>query len=286
MPILQQSCAVTVRELSVDLNSIIWDENGAVHWAKFNSGNPANWSDIGAGTQGNTYMAATVVGDKIMAATMDDSKTSTLYMVDPSNGYTATPVGSAQTWCTDMAYGKASGYVAATYAGYIMVIDAAGNYIGALNLSSKLNGSALVGITYVTSQSGTDYFYAIDQSGNIYIFTLDAALNDIRFGKIDSVNIDTKGEYYFSSLYYDEATDYLFLSLFDGAQALYAINGNTFKCSKLGEFPSSVWPICGLYKSGDLGAGTTSAEELKDVPTVPMTLTQEPLPVLDTRANK
>lgn len=281
-----KSCAVTVRELSVDLNSIIWDENGAVHWAKFNSSNPANWSDIGAGTQGNTYMAATVVGDKIMAATQDDSKASTLYMVDPSNGYAATPVGSAQTWCTDMAYGKASGYVAATYAGYIMVIDAAGNYKGALNLSSKLNGSALVGITYVKSQSGTDYFYAIDQSGNIYIFTLDAALNDFRFEKIDSVNIDTKGEYYFSSLYYDEATDYLFLSLFDGSQALYAINGNTFKCSKLGEFPSSVWPICGLYKSEDLGAGTTSAAELKDVPTVPMILTQEPLPVLDTRANK
>lgn len=281
-----KSCAVTVKTLSVDLNGIVWDEAGAVHWAKFNSSSPENWSDLGAGTQGNEYMAATVVGDKIMAATMDDSKASTLYMVDPNNGFAATPVGQTEAWCTDMAYGKESGYVAATYGSYILVIDAAGAYMGALDLSDNTNGNALVGITYVTSQNGIDYFYAIDQSGNIYIFTLDAALENLQFGKVDAVNIDTKEQYYFSSLYYDDTTDYLFLSLFDGAQTLYAINGNTFKCSKLGEFPSEVWPICGLYKSGDLGTGTTNAATLKEVSTVPMTLTQEPLPMLDTRANK
>lgn len=281
------SCAVTVRELSVDLNAILWDEQGAVHWAKFNSSNPANWSDAGAGTQGNTYMAATVVGDKIMAATQDDSQVSTLYLVDPDNGYAATAVGSTQAWCTDMAYGKDSGYVAATYGGYVMVIDASGNYMGAIDLFQNTGGNALVGITYAETQNGVDYFYAIDQIGNIYVFTLNQALDNIQFGKIDSVNVDTKGEYYYSSLYYDNATGYLFLSLFDGAQTLYAINANTCKCSKLGEFPPAVWPICGLYKSTDLGAGTTAqATEIEKVSTVPVTITQDALPILETKANK
>lgn len=281
------SCAVTVRELSVDLNAILWDEQGAVHWAKFNSSNPANWSDAGAGTQGNTYMAATVVGDKIMAATQDDSQVSTLYLVDPDNGYAATAVGSTQAWCTDMAYGKDSGYVAATYGGYVMVIDASGNYMGAIDLSQNTGGNALVGITYAETLNGVDYFYAIDQIGNVYVFTLNQALDNIQFGKIDSVNVDTKGEYYYSSLYYDNATGYLFLSLFDGAQTLYAINANTCKCSKLGEFPSAVWPICGLYKSTDLGAGTTAqATEIENVSTVPVTITQDALPILETKANK
>lgn len=281
------SCAVTVRELSVDLNAILWDEQGAVHWAKFNSSNPANWSDAGAGTQGNTYMAATVVGDKIMAATQDDSQVSTLYLVDPDNGYAATAVGSTQAWCTDMAYGKDSGYVAATYGGYVMVIDASGNYMGAIDLSQNTGGNALVGITYAETQNGVDYFYAIDQIGNVYVFTLNQALDNIQFGKIDSVNVDTKGEYYYSSLYYDNATGYLFLSLFDGAQTLYAINANTCKCSKLGEFPPAVWPICGLYKSTDLGAGTTAqATEIEKVSTVPVTITQDALPILETKANK
>lgn len=281
------SCAVTVRELSVDLNAILWDEQGAVHWAKFNSSNPANWSDAGAGTQGNTYMAATVVGDKIMAATQDDSQVSTLYLVDPDNGYAATAVGSTQAWCTDMAYGKDSGYVAATYGGYVMVIDASGNYMGAIDLSQNTGGNALVGITYAETQNGVDYFYAIDQIGNVYVFTLNQALDNIQFGKIDSVNVDTKGEYYYSSLYYDNATGYLFLSLFDGAQTLYAINANTCKCSKLGEFPPAVWPICGLYKSTDLGAGTTAqATEIENVSTVPVTITQDALPILETKANK
>lgn len=281
------SCAVTVRELSVDLNAILWDENGAVHWAKFNSSNPANWSDAGAGTQGNLYMAATVVGDKIMAATQDSSQMSALYLVDPDNGYAATEAGSVPAWCTDMAYGKGSGYVTATCSGYVMVIDASGNYMGGINLLQYTGGNVLIGITYAGTQDGVDYFYTIDQTGNIYVFTLNQALDTIQFEKVGSIKVDTKGEYYYSSLYYDSATGYLFLSLFDGAQTLYAINANTYKCRKLGEFPSEVWPICGLYKSTDLGAGIiTQATGIENISTVPVTITQDVLPALEKKTSK
>ena len=232
-------------------------------------------------------MAATVVGDKIMAATQDGSQMSALYLVDPDNGYAATEAGSVPAWCTDMAYGKGSGYVTATCSGYVMVIDASGNYMGGINLLQYTGGNALVGITYAGTQEGVDYFYMIDQTGNIYVFTLNQALDTIQFEKVGSINVDTKGEYYYSSLYYDSATGYLFLSLFDGEQTLYAINANTYKCRKLGEFPSEVWPICGLYKSTDLEAGIiTQATEIENISTVPVTITQDVLPVLEKKTSK
>ena len=121
-------------------------------------------------------------------------------------------------------------------------------------------------MTYVASgfnsdyNTTVDYFYAIDENGVIYILQTLVVDGKVYYGcgNIGQVAVTTNGEMKYSSLYYDDETGFMFFSCYDGTDEVkfYAIaeivNNKTgedyFKAYELGEFPSKVWPVSGLYQ--------------------------------------
>ena len=261
-------CAVKVVELNVDLNATVWDEEGKVHFATFNSGDLTlkNLSD----EQGAAFMSAAVADGVLYATTMDSSDgDASLYAVDP-NTFESTLVADGLYWNTDMAYGAGTGLLYGTYAYYVLVADTqASGGQKVLNLSSYTNGDYLVGLTHVASGynanygTNVDYFYAIDESGVIYVLQTLVMNGSVYYGcgAIAETGITTNGEWKYSSLYYDDETGFMFYSCYDGTDEVkfYAIaelvNNETgdsyFKAYALGEFPSKVWPVSGLYQWDD-----------------------------------
>ena len=258
---LTAECNVTVETLSVGLNGIVWDENGAVYWSSFDSSDTSSYNKISE-EQSYKYMSAAQVGDKLIAATYDTSQTSDIYLIDPANGYGATKLNNTQ-WCTDMAYSSSTGLLYATYGPYVQVIDAAtGESLGNLNFASKLGEEYLVGVAYAgtTQYDEThlmDIFYAVSDAGNLYQLAYVADLGTI-FVKVGTTGATTNGKWYYNSLYYDSDADYLFWAMYDGSNntTLYAIkdiyNGadqdDTVLTYELGKFPDGVWPVAGLYQ--------------------------------------
>ena len=258
---LTAECNVTVETLSVGLNGIVWDENGAVYWSSFDSSDTSSYNKISE-EQSYKYMSAAQVGDKLIAATYDTSQTSDIYLIDPANGYGATKLNNTQ-WCTDMAYSSSTGLLYATCGPYVQVIDAAtGESLGNLNFASKLGEEYLVGVAYAgtTQYDEThlmDIFYAVSDAGNLYQLAYVVDLGTI-FVKVGTTGATTNGKWYYNSLYYDSDADYLFWAMYDGSNntTLYAIkdiyNGadqdDTVLTYELGKFPDGVWPVAGLYQ--------------------------------------
>lgn len=268
---LKANCDVTVETLDVGLNGIVWDENGGVYWSSFKSSDTSKYEKISE-EQSYKYMSAVQVGDKLVAATYDSSQYSDLYLVDPNNGYGATLLSNV-AWCTDMAYSPATDLIYATYGPYVQVIDGtAGESLGNLNFTSKLNGEYLVGIAYVGSAMydethPMDIFYAVSQSGALYQMAYVLDLGTMFFS-VGNTGISTNGKWYFNSLYYDAETDYLFWAMYDNSEnvTLYAIKDiynseddtDTILTYELGKFPDGVWPVSGLYQSGTTSASATA----------------------------
>lgn len=286
----EASCDVTVETLSIDLGGILWDEDGKVFWTKFNSSNTTDLQKV-SGEQGNDYMAATTVGDKLLAATCGEqsAQISDLYLVDPANGYAATPLTSV-TWCTDLTYSDTFGLAIGTYGPMIQILDPAAASVndislGTVDLSSVTGGEYLVGIAYAgyISSEDLDCYYVLGETGNMYLFYMNSSLQ-MGMELIENIGVDTNDAWYFSSMYYDYESGYILVSLFNGGSSvLYAVNENTLKCTELGAFPNSVWPVAALYCAGDFatGASTTTAERAAGVELKDVTLSKEELPKLE-----
>lgn len=283
------TCTITVSELSVDLNGILWDEKGKVFWSNFNTSDINAYKTVSS-EQGNRYMAATAVGDKLLAATYGDNQTSDLYWVDPANGYASEKLSSV-AWCTDMAYSSTFEVVAGTYGPYIQLLDPSATddvTLKVANTSSITGGNYLVGIAYAgyLSSQGLDCYYALDEVGNLYLFYMNSSL---QFGmeEIGNIGVDTKGEWYYSSMYYDYEDGYFIVSLFDGKNTVYAVNENNLRASNLGSFPDEVWPVSGLYRTGDFVTNASSAVESRvDAQNLSEMMTQQELPKLETKTVK
>ncbi len=292
---LTAECTVTVETLSVDLNGIVWDEDGAVYWSAFNSADTKNYTKLSE-AQGPKFMSAVSVGDKLIGATYDTSQMSDLYLVDPASGYASEKISNV-SWCTDMAYSPATGYIYATYGPYVQVIAAeTGSSLGNLNFSNNLGGEYLIGIAYVGSamydaSHVMDVFYAIDRAGKLYQMAYVDELGTI-FYELGDTNVSTNGMWYWNSLYYDAETDYLFWTMYDGSNnvTLYAIKDiyneadetDTIYTYELGAFPDGVWPISGLYQgSTATSAASERVAERNAGCSVQMTEILENVPKLD-----
>jgi hypothetical protein len=162
-----------------------------------------------------------------------------------------------------MAYGYVTDVLYGTYAYFVPIYDTEGQPQGAMNLSKYTGGEYFAGITYVGSGLNTRYnapydrFYLIDRSGMLYRLDYLAGLGYI-FNKLTDTGISTEGKWYYHSFYYDEETDYIFYSMYDGGEQskLYAIKDRIdyeemveyFDVYKLGEFASKIWPVAGIYR--------------------------------------
>ena len=118
-------CIVDVVEVNVDLNATVWDEEGKVHFATFNSGDLTikNLSD----EQGAAFMSAAVADGVLYVTSMDSSDgDASLYAVNPDT-FESALVADGLVWNTDMTYGAGTGLLYGTYAYYVLAADKQAN---------------------------------------------------------------------------------------------------------------------------------------------------------------
>ena len=272
------TCEVTVFNLDKDLDAIVWDENGEVYFSSFNTAELPEYTKV-SDEQSFSFWSDAVVGDKLVASTYNKTQSaSDYYYVDPETFETTYMFSSY--WNTDMAYGEASEYLFGTYGYYVVVSDLTDGMLGVFNLSSKMDGDDLVGITYVGTVNNAnygyiDFFYLIDDAGNIYQMAYYVDYSQYAVAEIGSTGISTNGGWYYDSLYYDADTDFLFYSCYNTSDevTIYAISESydsqsqesTFETYTLGNFDAGVWPISGLYTYSSAAATDDTIESFETV---------------------
>ena len=268
------SCTVTVTALGRDLNGLVWDEEGQVHWASFNTDTLPSYNSLKATTPNMPVNATLIQDGTLYASTLDLSAgVSSLYTVDPST-FEMTLVGPSNIAYLDMTTAPNLGYGLGVYFGYIVVIDLqTGDYYGAWEWTEGFAAN-LVGITYYGSQYNTnygawmDYFLILDQDGNVY---LDAFMNTgtqmgyfngPQYGYIKTIG---KGvDYsYFQGFHYDG--EYTFWTRFneeDNVVELIAWDTEgTDNVYSMGCFADGVWPVAGLYTDAEVSSANALMDE-------------------------
>ena len=257
------TCEVTVEELNVDLDAVLWDEEGSVYWTTFNTTTLPDYKKL-SDAQSSRFMSATYLGDgKVLAASGgddSDSQKSDLYIVDTKNGYSQKLLLEGHPWCTDLTYSATSGLAYATYESYVALIDpAAGESLGFVDMKQDY----WAGLAYAeTASDGTDYLYGVTRSGGLYKISVNLSANQIGIAKVADLGVSSI--WYYNSLCYDKTTGYLFWNRFSGGSnvTLYAIkdtstnSANQAAIYEIGNFPDDVWPVAGLYQTTD--SNTTS----------------------------
>ncbi len=290
-PHLTATCAVEVFELpGVDLKGFVSDDwNGdfmtsTAYWAEFNT-NALDEYQRTSGLLGPEFFAATVVGDKIYAATRThQSRTgySDIYVIDPADNYSFELLFENVRWLTDMTYlpSVSGGKVIGSYAYNINMLNLENGQIVSLNLSSIIGNDYLLGLAYAYTEHDAendvdvDYFYGITWTGKLYLIGLandpsdDTGLSFLLYGPhlLTSIDFNSNSIWYFNSLYYDAETNYLFWSALDNegffnverSPDLYCIEADGSAHYKLDEFPKDVLAMSGLFKESDLERSTNT----------------------------
>ena len=215
----------------VDLNAVLWDDEGVVNLVSFNVQDVNDYTKI-AEDLPYELMAIAPVGDLLVAATGGDpeNQRSDIYILDPQNNYEATYFTNGY-WMTDMAYSPYFGQygtVFGTYGPYLSFVDlATGTADLAVDVSGMTNGAYVVGITYLGLMN-TQYGYAegfalMAEDGYIYMVAF--LVTGPYAGQVLNGNGPmgyagfASDSWYFDSLYYyyNEGTDeeYFFYSNFD-----------------------------------------------------------------------
>ena len=279
-PELSATATVTVVSIEVDLNAMIWDENGERNFSTFNTGTIPAYKKLSGGMSGQFTSAARDYDGTLYAVTLDNENfESTLYTIDEENGYAATEIGdvalNGQIFSVhDLAEAPASDVLVGVYGPYVLIIDkSSGAIVGAVSGSGIVEGD-LIGITYLYSDSTpyglADFFLVLDNKGKLYaqaILQEDGEYyNLMKFPGFGEAGAETSMAYWNSLYYYydEEAEDeYVFWSRFEQAENkvdLIAVGWNDetglFDVPyAVGTFADEVWPVSGLY-----GADAVSAD--------------------------
>lgn len=265
-PTVSATCTVTVQSLEADLNGIVWDENGQVWWSEFNTATIPAYEKLSAESAAAPLASAAYgPGGKLYAASLDTSSlVSSLYVVDPANGFTETLIGDSSIGYMDLAYAPNltdNGYLLGLYGGYIVLIDSTtGEYVGAFDWAT----TNLVGIAYYGSLLNENYneymdmFLLIDAEGNCYLEAFICLDGDFYFfsgpedGFVGNLGYATDVPF-FQSAYYDGT--YLYWSKF--VEAENKVDLIAFDCDNTGNiynvasFADGVWPVGGLFQLAD-----------------------------------
>jgi len=275
---LAAACVVDVITIDVDLNTTLWDENGGVYFGTFNSAD-LTLNKISE-KQAEGFFSAVVVDGVLYAGTQDSNDgDGSLYKVNP-NTFESELVGSVAAMNTDLAYGTGNGKLYATYAKFLLIEALDGTLEGAYDLTRYTGGNYVSGIAYLGSVFNNNYgcyidiCYVIDEAGVVYNLLVVGDLGII-CEAIGETGISTNGEWKYSSLYYDDESEFLFYSCYDGTddESFYAIadyyNNQTgeewVEAYRLGQFATKVWPVSGLYQwdseNGAVNEGVTKLIE-------------------------
>ena len=290
------SCTVEVTALNKDLKGLVWDEEGQVHWASFNTDRLPEYKSLKALDPNLPVNTTLVANGQLYASTLDTATgISELYAVDPET-FAMTKIGPSSIAYMDMAYVPSMGYGLAVYFNYIVLVDLeTGDYAGAWDWTGGV-ASDLVGITYYGSQynsnynANMDFFLVLDSEGNVYQEAFLKSGSQIGYfngpAKSFVKKIGAPVDYsYFQGFHFDG--QYTYWTRFteeDNIVELIAWDtedtGNVYS---VGTFPEGVWPVAGLYTDAQLNstnalmdeelttASIKTAELMTTVPTVELT---------------
>ena len=259
------ACTVTVTALDQDLKCLVWDEEGMVHWASFNTDTIPVYQNLKDVDHNLPVNATMIVDGELYASTLDTSEgVSELYTVDPDT-FEMTLVGPSNIAYLDMAYAPGMGYGLAVYFDYIVLIDLeTGDYLGAWEWTEGM-ASNLVGITYYASQYNSnygayvDYFLILDQDGNVYLDGfLDNGYESGYFNGPEYGYIDTIGKpvdySYFQGFYFDGYYTYWtrFCEEDNVVELIVWDTEGSGEVYNMGTFADGVWPVAGLYTDAEL----------------------------------
>ena len=290
-PTKSAACAVEVIDIAVDLNGIVWDEEGSIWFSQFNTADLPNYTKLSGDMVEDDYFVAAAVGPDgtLYAGSLDtDTLAGAIYTIEVSEaaGETVyTPVKLADCnagidlFAADLAYAPGMGVLMGLYGPYALLINpVSGEIIGVFNW---LPGKELVSIAYEGSMFNSnynaymDFFFLLDSDGNLYeeAFINLGGQYYYFFGPADGLMGNTGISTdlpYFQSMYVDG--DHLFISNFvneNNYVALYALDLNTYNIYTLGKFADGVWPVAGLYNGADVAvradASTYAARGLADM---------------------
>ena len=266
------SCTVTVNELDSSLKGIVWDEEGYVSFAAIDPGSLPEYQQLALV---NEPLATTASLNGILYAgtAPDEAGVSDLYRVDPKTFALTKVGGSYAISYADLCGAPTLGYLAATYYGYLALVDpATGEYLGAFDWNGYVPGD-LVGITHLGTEYNQNYgewmdvFLLLDNQGNVYreavmpyngsFATFQAPGADCLGNMGAAVDSSKFQGFHFDGSYlywarFSEADNLVELRMMDvlGSGAVYS----------LGYFPEGVWPVGGLYTDAQLGSNALTAE--------------------------
>lgn len=268
-------CEVTVEELSVSLNGLIWSSEGEVYFYNIDTAHLPEYTVL-SGNQKTYYRAATMVKDKVFATvdqTQGNVAESELFLIDPADNYKAVSQGKIN-WCpADLAYSPNTNLVFGVEGTYLQwfAANAPQEESGAVDVGGHTIGENLVGIAYAgysdeQKYGSTEWFYLVTQSGELFQIGYRIEENIFVYQDLGSTGIATGDEDKFNSLCYDQASGYIFWSAYDGGDTakLYALeveadgegNSTYIGTSLLGNFPDNAWPAMLLGTAPDNSKNT------------------------------
>ena len=283
------TCNVTVIDINVDMNAVVWDEEGSIWYSEFNTTNLPNYTKLSPDLLEDAYIASTTTGPDgtIYAASFNSSDgTGAIYTMDPET-YELTMLADCivqglHIFYSDLAYVPGmfgTGALLGTYGPFVMAIDpVTGETLGIIDQYD----SELVGIATCYGSYDPDYneyqdtVYVIQNDGTVIqeiyygydgmVVPMMYHFYGIRASMDSGVNVGDA--WYFNSAYYDG--EYLYWSAFDqnteNDVTLYAIDadytGNTYT---LGKFADSVWPIGGLHQYNFVNDAAAADAKLAEI---------------------
>ena len=247
-PSVKATCSITVKEIDKTVNGIVYGSDNNANFAKINV-DDATYTKL-SGPLNEDFISATMLGDTLYAAT-----DSALYTVDPDNGFSTKKVGTTAAPFTDMTYSPHLGLGLATYGYNLLVVDPEeeGCLHSYWNLSSLFN--CINGVAYAGYDSTYDYFYLLSSSGSLYLVGIYEEGSGYTLALLDiiSTGLSITGQDRNQSIIYDFESGWIFWTRYDGEDSvsIVAVNEETEEVVVRGSFPSSVWPVVGLYATGN-----------------------------------
>jgi len=271
-PEVKDTATLVVKSFDIDLNAVIWDEEGAIWYSEFNTSSLPNYTKI-AGADAEIASLAYDHNGTLYAASYDSSEDlSTLYVINEED-FTATEVGPSDISYADLCKAPSLGdnIMLGIYGPYIVLVDTTtGGYLGALNMSRYTRNANIIGIAYEEQYANpnygnVDYVLFVDQNGTLYevgILPYNGSYANFGASTIGKIADATDVEY-FQSLYYD-GTNIFFSRFSMNANKVDLVmvdgfNGGSGQVWTLGSFADGVWPVGGLYEEGvyDIGMPET-----------------------------
>lgn len=283
------TCNVTVIDINVNMNAIVWDEEGDIWYSAFNTTQIPNYEKLSHQLSDDDYFVNATVGpDGTLYVSSFNSSVGTgaIYTMDPQT-YEVTKLSDCivqglHIFYSDLTYVPGmfgNGALLGTYGPFVMAIDpTTGETLGVIDeYDSELVGIATCYGSYdPDSGEYQDTVYVIQNDGTV--------IQEIYYGYDGNVvpmmyyfygirsemdaGVNVGDAWYFNSAYYDGS--YLYWAAFDQNSdnnvTLYAIDADfgsgTFN---LGQFADGVYPVGGLHQNTFVNDDEAAAAKLAEI---------------------